>query len=79
MINKAKLREPVEEPAPLTKHGRKTNARAIVLQVVFATEEKIIGRGKKGYTCKESLTQSTQWLYEAHWVLVEINKAQWSG
>ena len=69
----------MEEPAPLIKHSRKTNARAKFLQAVFATEEKIIGGGKKGYTRVESLTQSTRWLYKAHWVLVEINKEQWSG
>lgn len=47
----------MEEPAPLIKHSRKTNARARVLQVVFATEETIIGGGKKGYARMESLTQ----------------------
>ena len=69
----------MEEPAPLIKHSRKTNARARFLQVVFATEEKIIGGGRKGYTCMESLTQSTWSLYQAHWVLVEINKEQRSS
>lgn len=74
-----KLREPVEKPAPLIKESRKTNVRARFLQVVFTTEEKIIGGGKKVYTRMESLTQSARWLYKAHWVLVEINKEQWSG
>lgn len=69
----------MEEPAPRIKHSRKTNARARVLQVVFATEETIIGGGKKGYARMESLTQSTRWLYKARWALVEIHKEQWSG
>lgn len=73
------LCELVEEPAPLTKHSRKTNARARLLPAVFAAEEMVIGGGKKDYTCMESRAQSTQWLYKAHWVLVEINKEEWSG
>lgn len=56
-IDKVKLYEPVEERAPLKKHGRKRNARSRFLQVVFATE-KIIGGAKKGYTRVDSHTLS---------------------
>jgi len=73
-----KLCEPVEETALFIKHSRKTNARARVLQVVFPTEDMIIGGGEKGYSLMESLIQSIRWLHKAHWVLVEINKEQWS-
>lgn len=68
----------MEELALLTKHSRKTNARATFPQVVFATEKKIIGRGKKGYTCTESYREHSV-AKQGPPVLVEISKEQWSG
>lgn len=74
MLNKAKLCEPMEEPALLIKHRRKSDARARFLQEVSSTEQ--ISGSKKGYTRMESLTQSTHWPLKARWGLVEINKEQ---